>query len=341
MQRKVQVKTMKRKLSLMISAVFMIPVAVFISVLSVKSAKNSGGTHIMLGGRAELRNTIELSASEIDNLEIIYTSKNIVVYPSEDDRIIIKEYLISDRPEAQAKVDATDDTVTKDKERTVRVTGGKAFTITIFGFWGMGERIEVYLPREGLKNLLMQTSSGNIKAESDFSMKAERFEAVAGSGNIVWRDTDAGEVRIEAGSGNLMAENLTGDMEIGTGSGNIRLVNPEGSAEITAGSGNITVEEFSAQGFVKTGSGNIRMEVQEIAGDLKLRTGSGNCRLVLPQQSSFRFAAQTGSGNINTFFDDMLTYNKKGNQAQGEIGEDPSALISVEANSGNVNITAE
>lgn len=323
----------------MIAAAFMIPVAAIISVLSVKSAESNGGTHIILGGRAELRNTIELSASEVDELEVIYTSKNIVVYPSEDDRIIIKEYLISDRPEAQAKVDTTDNAVTK--ERTVRVTGGKAFAITIFGFWAMGERIEVYLPREGLKDLLMQTSSGNIKAESGFSMKTERFEAVAGSGNIVWRDTDAGEVYIEAGSGNLVAENLTGDMEIRTGSGKIRLENLEGSAEITAGSGNITVEEFSGQGFVKTGSGNIRMEVQEIEGDLKLKTGSGNSRLILPTQSSFRFAAQTGSGNINTFFDDMLSYNKKGNQAQGEIGENPSALISVEANSGNVNITAE
>lgn len=320
MHRKAWVIPMKNRKSLLITGVIMIPIAVVICILSVRMAKEYGGTHIIFGGRAELRNTIELSSSEIDNLEVLYSSKNIVVYPSKDDSIIIKEYLVSDRADALAKVDTTYNEATG--ESTTVVTGGSA-AITIFGFFAGGERIEVYLPENGLDSLLIKTGSGNIYAESGFSMETKRFEARAGSGNIVWHDTSAEKIYIRAGSGN------------------IKLTHAEGNAELSTGSGNINVKEFSGQGIVKAGSGNIILEVREIKGDLSIKTGSGNSRLTLPAQLSFRFEAKTGSGYINTSFDEKLTYNKKGNQAQGEIGDDPSALVSVEANSGNVNITAE
>jgi len=312
---------MKDRESLLISAVIMIPVIVVISVLSVKAAKTNGTTHIIFGGRAELRNTIELSASDIDALEIMYGSKNVVFYPSDDDSIIIKEYLYSDKDEAKAKVDTVYNTLTG--ERTVSVIGGETFQLIIFGFYATGERIEVYLPKEGPDALLVQTGSGNIVAESGFEVNTKRFEAEAGSGNIVWHDTTSEDMHIQAGSGN------------------IKLQKSVGNGNIQTGSGNILIEDFSGQGSVEAGSGNIKMEVKEIKGDLKLKTKSGNIRLILSGQPSFRFEAQTGSGNINTSFDDRLNYNRKGNQANGEVGENPSVLVSVEANSGNVYITAE
>lgn len=339
MQRKVQVKPMNHKNSLLLAAVVMILAIAVISALSVKSAKENGSVHIVFGGRAELRNTIELSASEIDTLNVKYSGKNIVVYPSENDSITIKEYLISDSSEAQAEVDIINNADTGKK--TVNVTGGKAFALNIFGFFAAGERIEVYLPEEGPEGLLIQAGSGNIKAESDFSIRTNLLELTVGSGNIGWHDTDAEEIHIQAGSGNISAKNLIGDMEIGTGSGDIKLTYAEGSAEITAGSGNISIDDFSGQGSVTAGSGNIKMEVLEIKGDLKLKTGSGNSRLVLPQQSAFSLEVQTGSGNIKTSFDDMLSYNKKGNRAKGDIGGKPAVMVSVKANSGNVSITAE
>lgn len=326
-------------LILSVSAVVMILLVILISVLSVKAAVRNGGVHIVFGGRAELRNTIELSSADADELEIRYSSKNIYVYPSEDDHIVIKEYLLSKSPDAQAQVSTLCDADTG--ENTVTITGGCADIITIFGFFSMDERIEVYLPQNAPKELLLCTSSGNIMADDIFSMQADRLELTASSGNIVWSHTDAGELHIKTNSGNIRLTDMKGDAEIAANSGNIRLTDITGNVETAVGSGNIVIEGFSGAGSMTAGSGNIKMQVERLEGDLALKTRSGNSRLILPKQSAFSFEAETGSGNINTFFDEALTYNKKGNQAKGTVGENPEALVRVEANSGNVTITAE
>ncbi|MBD5394512.1 MAG: DUF4097 domain-containing protein [Lachnospiraceae bacterium] len=308
------------KTGFLIVAALMILAASLISVLSVRNAKDRGGVYFSMGGTAKLRNTIELSLSDVDNLEVIYTSKNLDIYPTEGNSIIIKEYLISDRPEAVAVCETVTDEATG--SRTVTVTGGKEIIVNIFGFFAGRERIEVYIPADGLHELKLQTGSGNINAESDFALNIEKLSVQAGSGNIKWHDTKAAEMTVQAGSGNIRMERISGDITAQTGSGNIR------------------IDGFSGQGSVKAGSGNVNVEFLEAAGDMHLKTGSGNLHLELSKELSFQFEVQTGSGNIHTFFDDQLSYNKKGNHAEGTIGDSPSCVISAEANSGNVTITA-
>lgn len=304
------------------AAAIMLLAAGLISVLSVNAAKEIGEVMFFApGGKAELRNTIELSLSEVDNLQMVYTSRNLDIYPTEGDKIIIKEYLISDKQEALSSVEASTEETTG--SHTVKITGGNAVTIVMFGFLSARERIEVYIPEEGLKSLELQTKSGNITAKDNFSLAVKQLDISAGSGNIKWHDTEAEEMHVQAGSGNITAERISGNVTA------------------QAGSGNVILEQFSGNGSMTAGSGNVRVKALSVTGDISLKTGSGNIRLALPQNLSFEFQAQTGSGNINTAFDDKLSYNKKGNYAEGIIGEKPSCLISTKANSGNVSITAE
>lgn len=346
------------RISILIAAVIMIIAIGIISALSVDEAKDRGGVmFFVFGGKAELRNTIELPLSEVDWLQLLYTSKNLDIYPAEGDTIIIKEYLISDKAEARAQVSTLRDENTG--RRSVTVTGGKATVITIFGFFTGRERIEVYIPKEGLEALELQTGSGNITVEENFALEAEELRIQTGSGNIKWYDTEAEELHLTAGSGNIRMERMHGSITAEAGSGNIKLTDGKGSVAITAGSGNvtverfmgdanvqtgsgnITVEQFSGQGSMGAGSGSVRVEVLEATGDMKLKTGSGGIHLALPKELSFELEIQTGSGNIHTSFDNELSYNRKGNHAEGMIGENPVCKISAEANSGNVKITAD
>lgn len=356
--------------SMIIAAAVMLPVVIIVSALSVGySGKSGRKIHFVFGGRVELRNTVEIPLSDIDNLQVSYTSANLEVYPAEGDSVVIKEYLISDEKDALADVEITD--------RTAVITGGKTVTVTIFGLFAGSERIELYIPSEGMSGLSLHTTSGNITAKDGFCLETEKLEITANSGNIKWFDSGAEEMKIQAGSGNIGLEGISGNASVQAGSGNVKIREGEGSFQIKTGSGNISIEQLSGQsaaeagsgnitaeklsgiiametgsggitirelsgeGSMKAGSGNVKVEASQVTGDIKVQTGSGGIRLNLPEELSFQMEIQTGSGSINTSFDDSLSYNKKGNQAGGTIGGKPSCLISVEANSGNVHITAE
>lgn len=309
-----------------------------ISVMSVKYASGQGsekgGASLIWGGKAELRNVIELPLADVESLTLEYGSKNIRVYPSEKDTIVIEEYLYSDNPNAQASVSSP-------REKEILVTGGKSRPFAVFGFMaGEGEKIEVYIPEKSLKSFSVETGSGNISSETDCVRADGSLSVRAGSGNLKWKNTQAEQISCQVGSGNLKAENLKGEMMLRTGSGNIIGEALEGRIEAKAGSGNVNLKNISGSGRMAANSGNVTVEAQHLTGDMTLRSGSGNVGLELLMGPAFHLQADTGSGNIHTDFDKYLSYNKKGNHAEGDVGDNPVCRVEARTNSGNVRLSA-
>ena len=309
---------MKNKVALLIAALIMLLMIGGICVMSVDAAGgrvSMGEIDFTFGGNADLRNTIELSLSEVNNLKLEYKSKDVIVLPGEGDKILIREYLYSDRENAKA-------TVTKLEDGEVIVTEGRVTSFVFFGLGLMqgGERIEVCIPDRALKNLFIGTGSGNIRGNHDCVAEDGRLISQAGSGNIKWKNVSCRELLFRAGSGNIHVSNLTGAVEIQTGSGNI------------------TMEEFSGSGELSANSGNINVEAVAVHNDLELETGSGNINLGLPEELEFHLQINTGSGSIRTNCDDVLSYNKKGNSAEGSVGANPMLTIRAKAGSGNVKL---
>lgn len=319
---------MKNKLVLVIISGVVLLFAGVVSLLSVFYARK-GGSLAYLG--AGLKNTIEIPLSEADSLLADYGSKNLEVYVWQEDRILIKEYLCSNSNAAKA-------TVEYEGNRAV-VTGGKWTWSWKNLFWGgMNEKIEVYLPAQGIEELELVTGSGNISGKENNAFEAKKVSIRAGSGNIRWQNTSAEELSLYASSGNIRGEDFAGDTKIHTSSGNITAKGIQGSVEAEAGSGNITIEELAGRCEAEAGSGNIRVEAVEVTGDIALHTGSGNQRLELPETLSFSIQVNTGSGNIHTDYDSSLEFNKKGNQAVGQVGDEPVCQVVSQAGSGNVTI---
>lgn len=286
-----------------------------------------GDMAFVMFGQAKLRNTIEIPLSEANQIELKYSSKNLKVYPAEGDSIIIKEYLLSDKEKAEC--------VIENQKATVK--GKNVFT---FVFVGGGERIEVYLPKEGIDILSMETVSGNITADEAFSIQANAVCIGTSSGNIKWRNTKAEKVALAASSGNIHAWEISaGETAAATSSGNIDAENINGAFALAASSGNIHALGMSGSGSANTGSGSIKVEMDEVTGDLKLKANSGGVKVFLPRELSFALEAQTGSGSIHTDYDEQLSYNKKGNQASGIIGGEVSCTVRAEAGSGSVKIS--
>ena len=326
---------MKKNRTAVIIAAFAVFIAIgFISVMSVKVGGREGyfGTPLIFsfGGRAELRNTIEIPLSKADKLRLDYGSKNIKVYPAEGDTVTIKEYLYSNKPEARAEVSYGDG-----GNALVR---GQGRSFVIFGFFvGEGERIEVYIPEKSLSRLSLETGSGNITSETECVREDGVFEAKAGSGNVRISNVTADAVALEAGSGNVRAENNEGSVTLEANSGNIDGKEITGDVSADSGSGNIRIDKLSGCITAGAGSGNVTIEAAVISGDVALSAGSGNVKLVLPEEVDFHFRGETGSGNINTDFDEILSYDKKGDIAEGDAGQNPD--IKIEAHTGSGNIT--
>lgn len=112
-------------------------------------------------------------------MNLIYGGKNIKIYPSKDDTVVVKEYLYSSRPEAKASVTYEDG--------EVLIEGANTRTFVVFGFfWGGGERIEVYVPEKRLEEFWVETGSGNITCQPGSLEVVKSIQAKAGSGNIKW-----------------------------------------------------------------------------------------------------------------------------------------------------------
>lgn len=321
---------MKWNKSMWIATAIMVPIIAIVCILSVNNAKEYDAVSVIFMGKAELRNTIEIPLSQAKELAVEYSSKNLQVYPAEGDTIVIKEYLLSDKEEAKARC------VTEGERATV--TGGNVSTIIMFG--GIGERIEIYLPKEGLHSVELKTSSGNITANETFALTAGKVSVAAKSGNIRWRDTKAEAVSLTASSGNVKCRSLEAtEILVSTNSGNIDAEDVSGKLEISASSGNINALQIEGCGSMSANSGNVKVEADAVTGDMHLKTSSGNIKLLVPKELSFGLEIQTGSGNISTDFDDYLSYNKKGNQASGVVGAAADCQIAAQAGSGNVKIT--
>lgn len=216
-----------------------------------------------------------------------------------------------------------------------------------------------------------ETSSGDIQLQS---VSASETTASATSGNIML-DKVAGTGSITASSGDITVRSVTGEFSVGTTSGDVKLEEisngvevrtssgditlngVEGAAALSATSGQIMVSEWNGSGSVRTSSGDmvlrvgtvdgdltllstsgdIRLQANEVGGNLGVESSSGSVTLELPEEPGFSFQASTSSGDIITWFDEMLSFNKKGNQAEGEVG---TVLYSLAVNttSGDIRI---
>lgn len=355
-------KNMKNKKGVFVALAVMLVIVAIISVLSVKAVggrETSGKTVFSFGGQVELRNTIELPISEVGALEVIYTSRNIKVYPTEGDTIVIKEYLLAEHKEGLATVTYEEIEGDTSGRKKTTVKGNQDNVITIFGFHGGSERIEIYLPKEGLDALSVKLGSGSVTAQDSFAWETKDLQVTTGSGSIEWQETTAesaqftsgsgkivlkgirGDVQVTASSGSIRLEEITGDMTLAAGSGSVKVFEAEGVINVAAGSGSIAVENLIGCGCFATGSGSINVNMEQVTGDIGIGAGSGSVDLVLPKELSFTLEAKSGSGSIDTDFDDALSYNKKGNEATGVVGENPACKITVETKSGKIDIAAE
>jgi DUF4097 and DUF4098 domain-containing protein YvlB len=122
---------------------------------------------------------------------------------------------------------------------------------------------------------------------------ATRLRANSGSGNVLAEGL-SGQAEAGTGSGNISLASLTGDVRAQTGSGDVDLRGLKGAVKASTGSGSIKALGIAGAFKGSTGSGNIEVE-QSAAGDVEVNTGSGR---IGARGLTGGLRVTTGSGSI-------------------------------------------
>lgn len=121
-------------------------------------------------------------------------------------------------------------------------------------------------------NVRIITSSGNQEVNK---LNSENIELEATSGNIN-AEAITGNLEIRCTSGNLTLTNQAGDTQARTSSGNIRIDGVVGNLNVGASSGNLSIFDIKGNLTAECSSGNIRL--RNIRGSIDARSTSGNIR---------------------------------------------------------------
>ncbi len=304
---------------------------------------------VQMNKNAELVNEQHIDLGQISQIEANFSNDcfDVYIYPSDNDQIILKEYM-------NFKADKENFASLSTSDSTELIIHGKRinrFDFFLPSKWGY---VELYLPKSYQGSLFAETSSGDLKITDDQTLATVRF--ASSSGEIETDRIHATEIQISASSGSILANELDGIQTLSTSSGEITLYKGTGDGVFSSSSGEITLEEYSGtfqtqtssgdivisadsgSGKVSSSSGSIDLSLKKITGNISAESSSGELYLQIPTDSSFQFSADSSSGDINTFFDSSLSYNKRWSSANGTVGSSSNTIISMTTSSGDITV---
>lgn len=335
-------------------------VAFLCGVLGFFLVRRSSGTgnFSLMGRDNSILNTYELvlekeiDSAGIKNMVVDYgmNSNEVIFYQTTGDKIVVKEYLnfVSDDSFKSTVEQSGNNLIIRGKKRTNSILN--SFSFNRDGY------TEIYLPKTTFENLTVTTISGDIVSDLSFeiadylkvsstsgdirffSVKADTIQIVSVSGEVKVQEA-LGNVNVSTTSGDIYIVGEVGDRIITTVSGEIMLDGMEGRFDLSTTSGEIIVRDGKGYGEVNTVSGDANISLSELTQDLSANTVSGEVRFRLPENAAFDFEFDTTSGDCRTFFDDVLSYNKKRDHANGTYGDSVAKQVRVSTVSGDLSIT--
>ncbi len=142
-------------------------------------------------------------------------------------------------------------------------------------------------------------------ASIDFNITVPRYAEVkveAGSGNVIIRSIKS-QMKLVSGAGSVAITDARKEIEVRTGSGNVDVsygADGFGKTDIKTGSGNVSVANSGSSVDIKTGSGlvEVKQRVLPAKEDIDIKTSTGNIILSLPRDVNATVQAGTKTGNI-------------------------------------------
>ena len=275
---------------------------------------------------AKAANELQFNLNGISDVTISYDEENVTFFQSENDALIIKEYMTENKSRYYADV--------KQDSGSIHVSeGGKPFLKSNFTRY-----IEVYLPQEYQANLTVTTTNGNIDM-SDLALDLNSLRIDSTAGTVQLDNANASIVHMSSTSGELDLGNITGEqIKLDTTIGKVTCVELNGAVTYTSTSGDIVVKSAVGSGSYRSNnSGNLKVTYTEVTGNLSFFNKNGGIELTLPQDLEFEFESTTKNGSVSTSFQESISID--GRTTRGTVGNTPTVTVKTETNNGNITVT--
>lgn len=275
---------------------------------------------------AQAANVLNFNLNNVTDITISYDEEAVTFFQSDNDELIIKEYMTENKSRYYADV--------KQDNGNIHVSeGGKPFFNSSFTRYA-----EVYLPQEYQANLTVTTTDGNIDM-SNIALTLNSLRIDSTSGTVQLDNANATVLHLSSTSGKLDLGNITGEqIKLDTTSGKMICEKLNGAVTYTSTSGDIDVKSAIGSGSYRANnSGKLNVSYTDVTGDLSFFNKNDNIELTLPQDLEFEFEATTKNGSVSTSFQDSIRID--GRTARGTVGSSPTVTVKTETNNGNIVVT--
>lgn len=263
-------------------------IAAFI-VLGVAILLASVGFNFKLAFGHEDRALKTWTAQEsVTSIKIDVSDDDIVFRPSDDGSFRV-EYYEGDRHSYDISCE------NGEFELTV-----KKFQFTFFGF-GDDYSITVYMPKEDLKQLDLDVSSGNV--DFDFDIHIDDAAVNTSSGNITLAGFTVNDLKLGVSSGNISVSDAdAGSIDADASSGHMTFEKVTANQLITnLSSGDTILTDCTIQSYeADASSGKITATGLSLGtADISLSSGDISLGLDCPDPAVYKMTLDTSSGNIS------------------------------------------
>lgn len=256
--------------------------------------------------RVELVNTQHFNLTNITSVTVSYVSESVQIIPGMGPNLILREYLSRDRRSYFAKIEQNG------SELSI-ACGNRPW------FRSLSGKIVLEIPVSYLGALEVGSISGNIDLQSGLNLNQLLVRTT--SGTISLDSLIAADLQVTSVSGKIELRNIFAQMTLSSVSGEI---------EIAACRGPVAAASTS---------GKLSLHLDELLGDLDLRSVSGKIELHLPESSIYQLKAETTSGDIRLDLDAPWII-REGGSAMASFGFEEAGLrqIDLRTTSGAIHV---
>lgn len=298
----------------------LIPITGFAILVFIGALSGCGG-HKPTG----LVNTLTFDTGNFQNLRLDYDADDILVFESDDDKVVVKEYMNEDKKSYHARTTAQKD--------GLLVTEGERPGRRSFESY-----IELYIPYAFTGNLSLHSTSGTIKSGIPLNLSGE-FTIDTTRGVIEVSNTKASVIRLASTNGNVRLENIDADeIEIQTTNATTSINKVRGVISYSSKGGELNASGvIGSGGFSASGEGSITISFSDVTDNIFAYSKNGTLAVGLPSQLAFIFSATTKEGFIDIPFADQIVVTD--NVAYGIVGTSPEISIELETQNGDIKVT--
>lgn len=272
-----------------------------------------------------LVNTLTFDTGDFGSLRLDYDADDIHVLESDNDKVILKEYMNEDKKNYYAR--------TSTQNGELLITEGDRPSRS-----GFESYIEIHIPQDYSDSLSLHSTSGTISSEIALNLSGD-FSVETTSGVVEVSNTKASNVKATSTNGSLSIENIDANgVNIQTTNATISMNQINGTISYQSKGGKLTATDLSGSGsFNASGEGSIDISFADVTSDISAYSKNGTLTITLPNELAFKFSATTKKGSIDTSFADQLAVTD--NTAAGTVGVSPEITIELETRNGDIKVS--